>query len=145
MFTIQCACLFLRSLLVFPTRRDSFTTAGLQLSSFLTSWTALHRPPTFSSSASLTLSETVSSPHSHTPEEETISSLSQPDSGAYYKPKDLIFYNRLHCRSRRGSSYFCLNSPQLEEGASCVGTVTSIKITKYKHHMATLLNQSKLQ
>lgn len=81
---------------------------------------ALHRPPTFSSSISLTLSENVPSSRSRTPEEEMISSLSQPDSGAYYKPKDLIFYNRLHCGSRRGSSYFFINSPQLEDGASCV-------------------------
>lgn len=141
-----------RSLLVFPTRYDSFTTAGLRLGLFLTSWTAaalcLSHDLSFSlflllsplqlrlelkhfHLQALTNTHTVARNHI-----KPFSAAFKEDSWAYFKPKVLISYNRLLCESW-GSWYFSSNRPRLE-GASCVDVLTNIKATNYKHHEAEI-------
>lgn len=116
----------LRSLLVFPTRCDSFTTAGLRLGSFLTCQTAAalrlsHNPPPIlthpAHSLSLsplrplclsiwnTLFFSLSFPHTENDIKPSSARLKE-DSRAYFKPKVLISHNRLLCGSRGGSPVF---------------------------------------
>lgn len=120
----------LRSPLVFPTSYDSFTSAGLRLGSFLTSWTAaalrLSRNLPFPSLSlplsplwplGLYLKHFLSFPH--TQARNYIKPLSdgvKEDSWAYFKGKVLISHNSFLCARRRGSPYFFFKQPSVGEG-----------------------------